>query len=307
MKRLLFLISGICISLLVTAQSLSERLGYPSEAKLLIIHADDLAVAHSENHASFKAMETGSVNSASVMVPCPWLLEVGEYAKAHSDHDLGLHLTLTSEWKHYKWGPVSPSNQVSTLVNSYGHLYPDCPSMSAQATPEHVELELRAQITQALAVGLDPTHFDSHMGCLFFSGPESFEIYLRLAREYRVPAMVSHEFLRLLPEASRMHITPADILVDRIVTATPEDFQNGFVEYYTNVLNNLIAGVTVLLIHTAYDDREMQAMTIDHPEWGSAWRQEDFDFFTSSMCKELLERNGIQLITWREIRDKLLR
>jgi predicted glycoside hydrolase/deacetylase ChbG (UPF0249 family) len=286
---------------------LSERLGYSADAKLLIIHADDLAVAHSENQASFKAMETGSVNSASVMVPCPWLLEVANYARTNPMHDLGLHLTLTSEWKYYKWGPVSSRTEVSTLVNEYGHLYSDCLAMSLAATPEHVEHELRAQIMQAIATGLEPTHFDSHMGCLFFTKPEYFEIYLRLAREYKVPAMVSLEFLRMLPEASREHITPGDILVDRIVTANPPDFQSGFEDFYSDFLNTLTEGVTVLLIHTAYDDHEMQGITVDHPDWGATWRQQDFDFFTSEKCNTLLEENDVQLITWREIRDKLIR
>ena len=296
-----------CMIFSADAQSLNERLGYPPETKLLIIHSDDLAVAHSENQASFEAIENGSVSSASVMVPCPWLLEVAEYAKAHPDHDFGLHLTLTSEWKHYKWGPVSSRSDVASLVNEQGHLYPDCSFMAAVATTEDVDRELRAQIEQAIAVGLDPTHLDSHMGCLFFAKPGFFASYMKLGREYRVPTMVSSDFLRLLPEDARKHITTTDIVVDKIITANPENFKAGFPTYYTELLNSLTSGVTVLLIHTAYDDHEMQGITIDHPDWGAAWRQQDFDFFTSDACKQLLLKNEIRLITWREIRDKLLR
>src|ERR1700761_1492388 len=103
----------------VSAQqkSVQEMLGYPKDAKLLIIHADDLGVTHSENVASISALETGSVRSASMMVPCPWFPEMAAYARTHPEKDLGLHLTLTSEWKYYKWGPVTPEAEVPGLVN----------------------------------------------------------------------------------------------------------------------------------------------------------------------------------------------
>ncbi|MEZ4956569.1 MAG: ChbG/HpnK family deacetylase [Saprospiraceae bacterium] len=101
-------------------KSLAEKLGYDADAKLLIIHADDLGVAHSENKASFLAMKIGMVNSASIMMPCPWVPEVADFAKENPTADLGLHLTLTSEWKHIKWGPVAPKGEVKSLLNDLG-------------------------------------------------------------------------------------------------------------------------------------------------------------------------------------------
>src|SRR5579864_56010 len=101
---------AIMLLLLINAsaqtKTIAERLGYPPDSKLLIIHADDLAVAHSEDAASFDALDQHAITSASIMIPCPWLNEVATYAKDHPDADLGLHLTLTSEWKTYRWSPV---------------------------------------------------------------------------------------------------------------------------------------------------------------------------------------------------------
>src|SRR5437762_3827127 len=109
----------------VSAQSktVAERLGYPADSKLLIVHADDLAVAHSVDSASFDALEKNAITSASILVPCPWLTEVAEYAKAHPEADLGLHLALTSEWKTYRWGPVESKDKVPTLLDPGGTLW----------------------------------------------------------------------------------------------------------------------------------------------------------------------------------------
>ncbi|MBX2890906.1 MAG: polysaccharide deacetylase family protein [Saprospiraceae bacterium] len=286
--------------------TLPERLGYSKDAKLLIIHADDLAVAHSENQASFKAMKEGSVNSASVMVPCPWLPEVAAHAKANPNHDLGLHLTLTSEWKHFKWGPVSDCGELGGLVDSNGYFFDNCASFASQAKPEAVEAELRAQVEKAKAMGIEPTHLDSHMGCLFFQNPMLFGIYLKLGREYGIPTMVGRDLLSILPDPFKQAMTEKDIVLDRILTASPDDYQKGMANYYTSVLQNLQPGVSIILIHTAYDDAEMKGVSIDHPDWGAAWRQADYDFFTSDACRNLLKEQNIQLITWREI-GKLLR
>ena len=289
--------------------SLVERLGYPAGTKLLIIHADDLAVAHSENTASFKAMAEGSVRSASVMVPCPWLPEVAAYAKSHPNHDLGLHLTLTSEWKPYKWGPVASRHEVQSLVDSTGYFHDNCSTFGAAAKPAEVEKELRAQIERAKKLGIEPTHLDSHMGCLFFQNATLFAIYLKLGREYGIPAMVSRDFLSQVDSSFQSVVTDRDIVVDRVYTAAPQDYAKGMVPYYLQTFQSLQAGVNVLLIHTASDDSEMQGMTNSYPiypAWCAPWRQVDFDFFTSELCRKSLADQQIRLITWREV-GKLLR
>src|ERR1700709_981719 len=143
LKTFIFVL--LCLfSVVVNAQekTIQERLGYPKNAKLLIIHADDLGVSHSENAASISAMEKGSVNSASVMVPCPWFPEIAAYAHLHPDKDFGLHLTITSEWENYKWGPVTPAARVPGLVHKYGFLYSSGDSFFQKASPAEVEEEI---------------------------------------------------------------------------------------------------------------------------------------------------------------------
>lgn len=280
--------------------SLAERLGYSTDTKLLIIHADDLGVTHSENQASFEAIANGSVNSASIMAPTPWLAEVADYVKTHPNHDFGMHLTLTSEWQWLKWGPVAGQTEVPSLVDENGFFFSDCQSLAEQGDPEEVKKELRAQIDQAIRMGIQPTHLDSHMGCLFFARPEYFGAYMEVSREYGIPAMVGKDGLDGIPELSK-YIKVEDILVDRVITANVPDFEKGMRQYYTQVLENLEAGVNVLLIHCAYDDRESQGMSHEHPHWGAEWRQQDTNFFLSQHCQRLLDQHQIKLVTWREI------
>ena len=302
MKKLFFILIGLTSAYLTSAQALSiqEKLGYPKDAKLLIIHADDLGVSHSENQATINAIETGSVSSASIMVPTPWFSEIAAYASSHKGSDFGLHLTLTSEWKYYKWGPLS--DQAPRLKNKEGFFFASADSVIDSAPVAEVEKELRKQIEKAKQFGVDVTHFDSHMGTLFES-TDYLKLYIQLGREYKVPVM--------LPGAAKAvvgnYITEKDVIVDEIYGASPGDFKNGMAKYYTDILNSVKAGLSVLILHAAFDDKEMQAITIDHPDWGAAWRQADFDFFTSETCKKIIKDKKIKVITWREVRDKLLR
>src|SRR5437762_5634619 len=138
--------------LTVSAQTLADRLGYPPGTKLIIVHADDLGETHAVNAAVIKTLEAGSVNSASLMVPCPWFPEIADYAKSHPDMDFGLHLTLTSERIYYRWGPVAPADKVRSLLDANGYLHHDWTS-STHIDPREAEIELRAQIDRAYAMG----------------------------------------------------------------------------------------------------------------------------------------------------------
>ena len=275
--------------------NLAAKLGFPADTKMLIIHADDLGVAHSENQASFEAIENGSVNSASLMMPTPWVLEAVNYAKANSEsHDFGLHLVLTSEWKYYRWGPVSSKDKVPSLVDKHGYFHHDC---SAEVDISEVEKELRAQIERAYAMGFEPTHLDSHMGCLFQS-PELISVYLKMGQEYQLPVLANRQFPQELLDNYGVKV-----VLEEIMTINPSQYAAGVEDFYTGAIKSLKPGLSTLLIHTAYDEQEMQGMTEDHPDWGSAWRQADMEFFTSDRCKKLLEEEEVRLVTWRQIKE----
>jgi predicted glycoside hydrolase/deacetylase ChbG (UPF0249 family) len=283
----------------VEVKPLAARLGYTADAKLLIVHADDIGVAHSVNAATFKAFESGLVTSGSIMIPCAWLPEVAAYARSHTDADLGLHLTLTSEWATYRWGGVLSRERAPSLYAADGYLYPSESEASSHADVREAEAEVRAQIARARAFGISPTHLDSHMRTLYETRP-LFEMLLRVAREEGLPVMVSREWFTdapFLPAA----LGPEGVALDRIETITPAVKPEGWAQFYRDFVKGLRPGVTELIIHLAYNDEEMRAVTREHPDWGSAWRQRDFDYTTGEEFRRLLKENNVKLITWREV------
>jgi len=280
-------------------KTIAERLGYPRDAKLLIVHADDLGMAHSVNAATIKAMESGLVNSGSIMVPCPWFSEIATYARANPQADLGLHLTLTSEWTTFRWGPVSSKDRVSSLLDKDGYFYLTETDAASHADPKEVELEITAQVERARASGVQPTHLDSHMGTLY-QNKALFEVFLRVARKYKLPVRVAREWggrADFLPQV----LKPDDVYIDRVLDINTSIAASDWASFYSDALKKLEPGVTEVVIHLAYDDAEMRGATSDHPNWGAAWRQRDFEFFTSETFRKLLQENQIKLITWREL------
>lgn len=305
-NQLIIILLLLCLQI-NAQQTIQERLGYSKDTKLLILHADDLGVSHSEDSASIYALEKGYISSGSIMVPCPWFSEMAAYAASHPAADLGIHLTLTSEWQYYKWSAVSGKDKVASLLNSKGYFYNGLDSLAKLATPAEVETELRAQIEKAINFGFRPTHLDAHMGCCFFN-KDFLKIYLKLAHEYKLPCLLNAYAFKLVYQLDISDIiTDKDVLVDNIYMAFPNNKNQSMKDYYMQVLNNLKPGLNCILLHAAYDNDEMKAITMNHPDYGSAWRQEDFNFFSSDTCRQLLAKNNVHLITWREIKDKLVR
>lgn len=295
----LSLLTGVEVRSQEPTKTIAERLGYPRDAKLLIVHADDLGMAHSVNAATIKAFDTGLVNSGSIMVPCPWLSEIATFARANPQADLGLHLTLTSEWTQFRWGPVSSRDRVSSLLDKDGYFRLTETDAAAQADPKQVEMEITAQMERARALGIQPTHLDSHMGTLY-QNKALFEVFLNVARSQKLPVRVAKAWFGradFLPSVLKQD----DVYIDRVLDINPGVAPQDWAKFYSDAFKNLEPGVTEVVIHLAYDDAEMRAATANHPDWGSAWRQRDFEFFTSDAFRKVLQENNIKLITWREL------
>jgi chitin disaccharide deacetylase len=297
-------IASLVLATTLPAQTrtIAERLGHPANSKLLIIHADDLGAAHSIDAASFDGLDKGAVSSASIMIPTPWVGEVAAYARTHPDADLGLHLTLTSEWKTYRWGSVESSDKVPSLLDSTGTFPDDDSVVAAKAKPLEVEREIRAQIVRALALGIRPTHLDSHMGSLFTT-PELMATYVKVAREYHLPFLAPRGDPGIKPKPP---LSENDVLLDAVVIAGPEIPRDQWKQFYLKAIADIKPGLTEMIVHLGHDDSELQAVTVDHEPYGSAWRQRDYDVMNSAEFKKALADNHVIVVKWKDL-GKLLR
>lgn len=178
----------------------AEMLGYPAGSKVVIFHVDDAGMSYESNQGTKTSIEQGIASSCSIMMPCPWAADMAKHAIEHPEFDAGLHLTLTSEWKAYRWGPVAGKTQVPSLVDKEGNLWSSVEEVVQHATADDVEKEIRAQIDRALTLGLQPTHMDSHMGTLFASD-EFLERYIKVGMEYNIPVMFPGGNNKLLIES----------------------------------------------------------------------------------------------------------
>jgi len=283
------------------APPVPERTGRATPSRRLVLHADDFGMAHSVNRAISEALEKGWVTSASILVPCPWFPEVARWARAHPDADLGIHLALTSEWTSYRWRPLSAAAEVPSLLDPDGYFPLVETTVAAKAAPAEAERELRAQVDRARAAGIHLTHLDSHMGSLFQTAP-LFERYRQLGASYGLPVLMARtpDVGGAAPPAF-LTAAAGEALVDRVLEITPGVPAAGWEAAYEKMLGPLPPGTYELIVHLAYDDEEMRGATSDHPDWGAAWRQNDFDMVKSARFRDFLKSSGFTLTTWRDL------
>lgn len=327
MKYVFTLCVAVMVSVCLYAQTgttFAEKLGYPKGAKIIILHIDDLGMSYDSNLGSIEAMTKGVANSCSVMMPCPWVPEFVHYLKEHPETDAGLHLTLTSEWKDYRWGPLSGKPAAPGLVDPEGAMWRGVADVVKHASADEVEKEIRAQVERARTMGFEPTHLDSHMGTLFAT-PAFIERYIKVGIEYKIPVMFPGGHNTLIAE--EMKSTAADMQAARAVgkklwdaglpvlddlyndsyswKPTPEIYADDkkLQQYktgkYIEVLKSLKAGITMIIMHCTNTTEVFEHISDSGPT-----RRGDYLAMIDPELKKAIKKEGIILTTWREMKQR---
>jgi predicted glycoside hydrolase/deacetylase ChbG (UPF0249 family) len=307
MKKSILIVSCLLVTLTLSAQgnkNLAELLGYPRESKLLIIHADDMGLSHSVNTACIKAFENKGITSGSIMVPCPWAPEIEAWAKDNPGMDIGIHLTLTAEWNLYKWGGISSSDQILSLLERNNYFYPSVEELGKTAKGAEAEKELRAQIDRAIASGVRPTHLDTHMGSVL-ANPELVKVYLGLSEAYHLPILFPRAYLGMLPPDISKSLGSQVFLLDNLFMLDEKMVTQNWIDAYRKGIESMKPGLNQMIVHLAVDNDEMKAITQGHDGYGSAWRQKDLDLVSGKEFRDLLKANNIILIGWKQVRDAM--
>jgi predicted glycoside hydrolase/deacetylase ChbG (UPF0249 family) len=270
----------------------NRLLGYPADARLLIVNADDFGMCQAVNAAIMGALQAGIVRSTTLMTPCPWARHAMRFLAEHPEVPFGVHLTVIAEWPNYRWGPVAPRGMVPSLINRQGDFYnfDQMPAFLAQVDLTQLEMEFRAQIETVLVAGLRPTHLDWH--CLRLEGWDAvYDVMLALAREYGLALRV---------------VVPAHIEKVRGLGLPAND--SGFLDsygvdpatkasHYTQLLRDLPAGLSEWAVHPGLDTPELLAI---EPQ-GNHIRQTDYDFLISAEAQEIVRAEGIVLLDYRAL------
>jgi chitin disaccharide deacetylase len=322
----------ILIPAFLRAQSVdstyAERLGYPKGAKVLILHVDDAGMSFSSNMGAEEALTKGASTSVSVMMPCPWVPGFILFLKDHPQIDAGLHMTLTSEWDQYRWGPLSGKKNTPGLVDAQGYLWPDVADVVKHASADELELEMTAQLEKARSMGFEPTHLDTHMGTVYGS-PEFLMRYIKIGIKNHIPVMLpggndvliqaqTHfsnavimqmralgkqlwdaglPVLDDLNNYSYDWVIPADIASD---DKKLDEFKTA---KYIEALKSLQPGLTMMIMHCTDPGPDFKYITDSGPT-----RKGDLMAMLNPKFKKALIDQGIILTTWRELkqrRDKL--
>ena len=278
----------------MTQRRANQLLGFPKDARLLIVNTDDFGMCHAVNEAIFTVLRQGIATSATLMAPCPWALHAAQFLTAHPEISFGVHLTVISEWLNYRWGPLTPREKIPTLVESLGYFYTfdQMPEFLAKVNLSELETEFRAQIEWVLAQGLKPSHLDWH-ALRIDTRPEISDVMLKLAREYGLALRVRGKIQIEKVQGMGLPVNDFDFLDSYLID--PQDKTSRYIE----LLNELPEGLSEWAVHPGIANPEL--LTID--PGGAQTRQADFDFLMSPQAKDAITREGITLLDYRTLQD----
>ncbi|MBZ0284843.1 MAG: polysaccharide deacetylase family protein [Anaerolineae bacterium] len=288
-----------------------RKLGFADTDRLVIFHIDDVGMSQSTLSAYHDLVEFGLISSAAVMVPCPWFPQAAAYCRQNPKVDMGVHLTLTSEWDAFRWGPISTRDRAFGLMDDEGYFPRRQPSIQEKADLGAVRAELRLQIQRALDAGIDVTHIDSHMFTL--GHPRLIPIYMELAFEFRLPPSIllrgdetsyrarglDGEMLQLALKVCETLEGEGFPLLDH-ECGLPLDKPEERVEQAKQLLREIPAGITHFYMHPTSDTPELRAHA---PDWPS--RVADYHAFMSSELRDFVHNEDIHVIGNRILRDLL--
>jgi hypothetical protein len=291
---------------------LLKKLGFADQDRLVILHMDDVGMCHASLTACEDLMSAGIVSSAAVMVPCPWFPAVAAYVRAHPGVDMGVHLTLTSEWPEYRWSPLSTVDASSGMIDADGYFHRSQGPVQQAGHIGAVRAELLAQIHRALAAGMDITHIDSHMGTVFHH--KFLPLYVEAARLNRLPAFL----MRLTEEEVQTQLDGHTARVWAGLVQQLEAEGYPMVDWMDDMplgeafgyeerlalarqkLDALPAGITHFILHAAHDTPELRAIA---PDWRA--RVGDWQVFSSPALRDFLRQQGIHIIGYRALREAI--
>lgn len=287
----------------------AERLGWPQGTRAVIFHVDDAGMSHDSNMGTIKALEEGVASSLSVMMPCPWVPQFAAYAKEHPQVDAGIHLTLTAEWKNYRWGPVAGKPAVPGLVDEQGCLWHSVSQVAAQASAEEVDTEMRAQLAKALDMGIEPTHLDSHMGTCFH--PLYMERYVQLGIEKNIPILMFGGHMQhiapqvgtrkalLLQLAQKVWAAGLPVIDDLVTQPTRGPEYDQRKRELGRLLRTLQPGITQIIVHCTQPTEVFSFISGSGPA-----REAEMNLMIDPDIKTLMADEGIVITTWRELKQR---
>ena len=263
----------------------NRLLGYPEDARLLIVNADDFGMCHAITEGILRSLKEGIVCSTSLMVPCPWALYAMDLLKENPQIDFAIHLTVLCDTDIYRWRPLTARDKVPSLVDDMGFFYINArmEEFLARAKVDELEVEFRAQIEAVLAAGLKPTHLDWH--CIHNGGrADIFEMTLRLAKEYRL-VLRADEAVSSKLQSQGLPTSDYALLDSYSLNTANKSAQ------YIQMLRDLPAGLSEWAVHPGLDTPEFRVLEPDAPV-----RQTDFEFVMSSEARTIIEQEGIVLL-----------